>query len=48
MATYAAEERAAEGAASAMRERIEARKRELAEKKAREVLEYCRLVASDF
>jgi hypothetical protein len=39
MEKYMAEEQAAESAAIAMRERIDARKRELAEKKSREVLE---------
>jgi hypothetical protein len=37
MAKYAAEEEAAQSSVNAMKERIEARKRELAERKAREV-----------
>jgi hypothetical protein len=42
MAAYAAEEAQAEEAAKAMRERIEQRKRELAEKKAAKVrFEFC-------
>jgi hypothetical protein len=41
MAAYAAEEESSSKATQQMRERIEARKRELAEKKAQKVLEDC-------